>query len=74
MSADHRQPRRAARRRRVRRTRALVVLASALLIFALGIALGQAVRESGGDGRVTYDRTVRIPPERQTVTVTVTAG
>jgi hypothetical protein len=74
MSVEDRRPRRAARRRRVRRTRALVVLAAALVIFALGIALGEAFHENGGNGRVTYDRTVRIPPERQTVTVTVTSG
>jgi hypothetical protein len=54
--------------------RALVVVAAALVVFLLGIALGEALHENGGDGRVTYDRTVRIPPERQTVTVTVTSG
>ena len=74
MSAKHRQPRRAPRRRRVHRTRTLVVLAAAIAVFVLGIVIGETVHESGGDGSVTYDRTVRIPPERQTVTVTVTSG
>jgi precorrin-6B methylase 2 len=52
-----------------------VVLAAAVVIFALGVALGEALHDSGdGGGSVTYDRTVTIPPERQTVTVTVSPG
>ncbi len=73
MTVEDRRPRRPSRRRRVRRARALVVLAAALVVFALGIALGEALDQSGGDGRVTYDRTVTIPPERETVTVTATS-
>jgi ferric-dicitrate binding protein FerR (iron transport regulator) len=74
MTVENRRPRRPSRRRRVRRGRALVALAAALAVFALGVALGEALRQSGGDGSVTYDRTVTIPPERRTVTVTTTTG
>jgi hypothetical protein len=74
MTVEDRRPRRQSRRRRVRRGRALVALAAALAVFALGVALGEALHENGGGGSVTYDRTVTIPPERQTVTVTATSG
>jgi ferric-dicitrate binding protein FerR (iron transport regulator) len=74
MTVENRRPRRPSRRRRVRRGRALVGLAAALAVFALGVALGEALHQSGGGGSVTYDRTVTIPPERRTVTVTATSG
>jgi uncharacterized protein HemY len=51
-----------------------VIVAFAVVVFAVGIALGQAIQKNGGDdGSVTFEQTVRIPSERQTVTVTVTS-
>jgi hypothetical protein len=48
------------------------------LLFGLGIALGQALRDNPRPGQnVTQVRTLRplpIPPARETVTVTVTSG
>jgi hypothetical protein len=47
----------------------------AVVVFGLGIALGQAIEEnSGNGGNVTYDRTVNVRPEVETVTVTVTSS
>jgi hypothetical protein len=43
------------------------------VVFALGVALGQALEENvPSGGSVTYSRTLRIDPVPETVTVTVT--
>jgi hypothetical protein len=58
-------------RRRTRRPWGLALLL--VVIFALGVALGQALEENvRPGGSVTYSRTLRIDPVPETVTVTVT--
>jgi hypothetical protein len=58
-------------RRRVNRRRTLVLAASAIVVFALGVALGQVIEDNGGNrGNVTYERTLTIRPVPDTVTVT----
>jgi hypothetical protein len=58
----------------VRRTLALVV--AGVVVFAVGIALGQALRSGSGDeGTQTRIRTlepIQLAPARITVTVTTT--
>jgi hypothetical protein len=56
----------------------LLALLAGILLFALGIGLGQALRDNPRPGQnVTQVRTLRplpIAPARETVTVTVTSG
>ena len=73
MNADERRARRRAPRRRVHRGRTIALVLGAVLLFVLGIALGQAIADNdAGGGSVTYSRTIRVAPEPPTVTVTVT--
>jgi hypothetical protein len=66
-------PRRRARRRRPRLAW-LLALAGAAVVFAIGVALGQAIEENRGDGDTqTSIRTLApetLPAETVTVTVT----
>jgi len=41
-----------------------------LLVFALGVALGQALEDDDPGGVVTFPRTLNVPDETVTVTVT----
>jgi hypothetical protein len=64
------------RRRRRRRGRILALLLGGVLLFAVGIALGQALHDnpSPSQDRDTVIRTLHpgtLPPEQATVTVTV---
>jgi hypothetical protein len=59
------------RRRQAELTRWGIVVLAALLVFALGIALGQALHDNPSPGdTVTLERTLRIPsvPPGSTVT------
>ena len=60
------------RRRRRSPTRRRVVWALALaLVFAVGVALGEALNDNPQPGSTTtQDRTFTLPPESSTVTVT----
>jgi hypothetical protein len=60
------------RRRRKSSTRRRVVWAFVLvLVFAVGIALGQALEDNPRPAStITQDRTFTVPPESATVTVT----
>jgi hypothetical protein len=60
------------RRRRRSSTRRRVVWAVALvLVFAVGIALGQALEDNPRPAStITHDRTFTLPPASATVTVT----
>jgi hypothetical protein len=41
-----------------------------VVVFAVGVALGQALEENPDSGEsVTYERTLRVPAETVTVTV-----
>jgi hypothetical protein len=66
-----RRPRRSARRRIARAAIAVLLVA---VVFAFGVALGQALEEGPGpDGKITRVRTLQplpLPPARETVTVT----
>ena len=72
MSAEARRtPRTPRGRRRTRHPWGLALLL--VVVFALGVALGQALEENvPSGGSVTYSRTLRIDPVPETVTVTVT--
>jgi hypothetical protein len=62
-------------RRRKRVVRVLLLLVGAVIVFAFGVALGQALREQPDPGRRTELRTLRpatVAPPPRTVTVTVT--
>ena len=60
------------RRRKKSSTRRRVILAVVfVIIFAIGIALGQALEDNPPQGStVTQDQTFTLPPVSQTVTVT----
>ena len=60
------------RRRKKSSTRRRVILAVVfVLVFAIGIALGQALEDNPPRGStVTQDQTFTLPPVSQTVTVT----
>jgi hypothetical protein len=60
------------RRRRKSSTRRRLVWAVALvLVFAIGVALGQALEDNPRPAStITQDRTFTVPPESATVTVT----
>jgi type II secretory pathway component PulL len=60
------------RRRRKSSTRRRVVWAVVLvLVFAVGIALGQALEDNPQTGStITQEQTLPLPPESATVTVT----
>jgi hypothetical protein len=60
------------RRRRKSSTRRRLVWAVALvLVFAIGVALGQALEDNPRPAStITQDRTFTLPPESATVTVT----
>jgi hypothetical protein len=60
------------RRRKKSSTRRRVILAVVfVLVFAIGIALGQALEDNPPQGStVTQDQTFTLPPALQTVTVT----
>jgi hypothetical protein len=65
MSAYQRRRRKSSTRRRV--VWALVLL----LVFAVGIALGQALEDNPQPAStITQDQTLTLPPESATVTVT----
>ena len=64
-TVDRRRRRKPSRRKYVWWTLALVV------VFAVGIALGQALHDNPQPGTtVTQDQTFTLPPESSTVTVT----
>jgi hypothetical protein len=59
------------RRRRPSRRRYVWWALALLVVFAVGIALGEALNDNPQPGRtVTQDRTFTLPPESSTVTVT----
>jgi hypothetical protein len=60
------------RRRRKSSTRRRVVWGLVLvLVFAVGIALGQSLEDTPQHGSTsTHDQTITLPPESATVTVT----
>lgn len=63
------------RRPRKRRgwTRFLLLLAAIVVVFAIGLALGQALHDNPSGGTQTVVRTLKplpLPPARETVTVT----
>jgi hypothetical protein len=60
------------RRRRKSSTRSRLVWALVLvLVFAVGVALGQALEDNPRPAStITQDRTFTLPPESNTVTVT----
>ena len=67
------RPRRPARRRRP--WRLLLLLPLAVILFALGLAVGEALHDNPAPGLRTESRELRpvtLPPERVTVTVTTT--
>ncbi|HSB39272.1 MAG TPA: hypothetical protein VLD13_09315 [Gaiellaceae bacterium] len=65
MSTRERRRRRSSTRRRVMWTLLFV------LVFAVGIALGQALEDNPRPAStVTQDRTLTVPPAPETVTVT----
>lgn len=70
-------PARTARRRRRPLARALLLAAAGVLLFAFGIALGEALEEGPATGTRTEIRTLRpatVAPPPRTVTVTVTGS
>ena len=59
------------RRRKSRRGRWIVGGVLFVLVFAVGIALGQALEDNPGTGHTTtLERTFTLAPESATVTVT----
>ncbi len=64
------------RARRVRRRRLAAVVLGGAVLFALGVAVGEALHDNPGPGgtqtRVRTLKPVALPPARVTVTVTTT--
>jgi hypothetical protein len=61
----------ARRRKKSRRGRWIVGGVLFVLVFAVGIALGQALEDNPGSGHTTtQERTFTLAPESATVTVT----
>jgi hypothetical protein len=59
------------RRKKSNRGRWIVGAVLFVLVFAVGIALGQALEDNPGPGHTTtLDRTFTLAPESATVTVT----
>jgi tetrahydromethanopterin S-methyltransferase subunit C len=60
------------RRRKKKRTRSWIVWGViCVLVFAVGIALGEALNDNPGPGHTrTLERTFTLAPESATVTVT----
>ena len=59
------------RRKKSRAPRWIVLGVIAALVFAVGIALGQALNDNPGPGHTrTLQRTLTLAPESSTVTVT----
>jgi hypothetical protein len=59
------------RRRRATPPRWILAALAGLIVFAVGIALGQALEDSPRSGHTTtLDRTFTVRPESATVTVT----
>ena len=59
------------RRRRGRPPRWVLPALVCVVVFAIGVALGQALEDSPRSGRTTtQDRTFTVRPESATVTVT----
>lgn len=59
------------RRRKSRAPRWIVLGVICVLLFAVGIALGQALNDNPGPGHTrTLQRTLTLAPESSTVTVT----
>ncbi len=73
-SAEYRPRRRPRPRRRRRWARWLAGLVLLAVVFALGVALGQALRSNPKPGATITDvrklRPLALPPARETVTVT----
>jgi ferric-dicitrate binding protein FerR (iron transport regulator) len=64
-------PRERRRRKRSGRRRAIVWAVALVVVFAIGVALGQALEDNPQPATtVTQDRTFTLPPESATVTVT----
>jgi hypothetical protein len=65
MSAHQRRRRKSSTRRRV------VWVLAFVLVFAVGIAFGEALEDNPQPAStVTHDQTITLPPESATVTVT----
>ncbi len=73
---DHRRAR--TDRKRRRRAGFLLAVVGAAVCFLLGLAVGQTLNDTAGDGgTVTYERTLEpstLGPPGPTVTVTTAAG
>lgn len=64
-------PERARRRRKSSTRRRLVWALVLVVVFAVGVALGQALEDNPRPAStITQDRTFTLPPESATVTVT----
>jgi hypothetical protein len=59
------------RRRKSSTGRRVVWVVVFVLVFAVGIALGQALEDNPSPAStITHDQTITLPPESATVTVT----
>ena len=59
------------RRRKATPPRWVLIVLACLIVFAIGVALGQALEDTPRSGRTTtLDRTFTVRPESATVTVT----
>ena len=67
------RPERRPPRKRRGWTRFLLVLGAIVVVFGIGLALGQALHDNPSGGTQTVVRTLKplpLPPARETVTVT----